>query len=114
MATNTKGAGKAFIEEVLNRRNIEYVTEHRFMGKGRRRFRFDYAILDKKIAIEFEGLESVGVNGKIIPSGHTTKVGYTSDCTKYNLAAINGWIVLRFTALNFEDVGKYLKILIPR
>lgn len=110
---DTKGQGKAYIEEVLHRRNIKYVKEHQFMGK-RRRFRFDYAILDKKIAIEFEGLESVDVRGKVIPSGHTTKVGYTSDCTKYNLAAINGWIVLRFTALNYQDVGKYLSILFPR
>lgn len=109
----TKGEGKLYIEEVLQSRNISYVKEHQFMGK-RRRFRFDYAILDKKIAIEFEGLESVDVKGKKIPSGHTTKVGYTSDCTKYNLAAINGWKVLRFTALNYKDVGKYLSILFPR
>ena len=109
----TKGEGKLYIEDVLQSRNISYVKEHQFMGK-RRRFRFDYAILDKKIAIEFEGLESVDVKGKKIPSGHTTKVGYTSDCTKYNLAAINGWKVLRFTALNYKDVGKYLSILFPR
>lgn len=109
----TKGEGKLYIEEVLQSRNISYVKEHQFMGK-RRRFRFDYAILDKKIAIEFEGLESVDVKGKKIPSGHTTKVGYTSNCTKYNLAAINGWKVLRFTALNYKDVGKYLSILFPR
>lgn len=104
---------KEFIEEVLKRRNIDFVKEHRFMGK-RRRFRFDYAILDKKIAIEYEGLDTVSKSGKPIKSGHTTKVGYTSDCTKYNLAAINGWKVLRFTALNYKDVGKYLSILIPR
>ena len=109
----TIGEGKLFIEEVLKLRKINYVTEYTFMKK-RRRFRFDYAILDKKIAIEFEGLDSIDINGKIIPSGHLTKVGYTSDCEKYNLAAINCWIVLRFTALNYRDVGKYLKILIPR
>lgn len=111
--SSKKGAGKAYIEEILERRNIKYVKEHLFMPK-RRRFRFDYAIIDKKIAIEFEGLESIDLKGKKILSGHLTPVGYTKDCEKYNLAAINGWTVLRFTALNYETVGKYLSILITR
>lgn len=111
--SDKKGAGKDYIEEMLSRRNIPYKKEFLFMPK-RRRFRFDYAIPDKKIAIEFEGLESIDLRGKRIPSGHLTPVGYTKDCEKYNLAAINGWTVLRFTALNYETIGKYLSILFPR
>lgn len=55
-----------------------------------RRFRFDYAIPSKKIAIEQEG--GVWTNGR-----HTRGKGYISDMEKYNLATSMGWRVLRFT-----------------
>jgi len=55
-----------------------------------RRFRFDYAIPSKKIAIEQEG--GAWTNGR-----HTRGKGYISDMEKYNLATSMGWRVLRFT-----------------
>lgn len=57
-----------------------------------RLFRFDFALPHLKIAIEVEG----GVFGRA-KSRHTTGSGYTRDCVKYNLAAAEGWRVLRFT-----------------
>lgn len=65
-----------------------------------RKFRFDWAIPDKKIAIEYEGV-GVAKGGK---SRHTTKIGYATDCEKYNLAVINGWRVLRYTSKNYQQV----------
>lgn len=79
---------------------LELKTEVKVDEK--RRFRFDYAIPEISLAIEYEGLFSK-------KSRHTTKTGYTNDCTKYNLAALNGWRVLRYTAMNWEDVIKDLK-----
>ena len=72
-----------------------YAEEHKFSDK--RRFRFDWAIPQYKVAIEYEGLMSE-------KSGHTTVTGFTKDCEKYNLAQLEGWKVLRYTALNYESV----------
>ena len=58
-----------------------------------RRWRFDFAFPDKKIAVEIEG----GVTNGPHKSRHTTVTGFEGDCEKYNEAAILGWRVLRFT-----------------
>tara|TARA_R110002012_G_scaffold190633_1_gene358215 strand:- start:22279 stop:22692 length:414 start_codon:yes stop_codon:yes gene_type:complete len=81
----------------------KYVQELEFSNT--RQFRFDWAIPDLKIAIEYEGIFSE-------KSGHTTVTGYTKDCIKYNLAAIEGWKVLRYTAKNYEMLGTDLKLLL--
>lgn len=81
----------------------EYVEEHEFHHT--RKFRFDWAIPSLKIAIEYEGVVSK-------KSRHTTLKGYTNDCTKYNIAQSLGWIILRYTALNYEDLNTDLKQLL--
>lgn len=73
----------------------QYVREYVFHSK--RKFRFDWAIPELKLAIEYEGLFSE-------KSGHTTVTGYTKDCEKYNQAALLGWKVLRYTALNYKQL----------
>ena len=88
------------IEQVLKNMNLEYVKELKFSSK--RRFRFDYAIKFYKIAIEIEGVVSK-------KSRHTTITGYSRDCEKYNLAAIEGWRVLRYTILNYSNIETDLK-----
>lgn len=55
-----------------------------------RKWRFDFAYPDLKLAIEVEG--GTWVNGAHTRGGH-----YESDCRKYNRAALLGWRVLRFT-----------------
>lgn len=72
-----------------------YVAEYRFHSV--RRFRFDWAIVDLKIAIEYEGIYSK-------KSRHTTVSGYTGDIEKYNLALTEGWRVLRYTASNYQNI----------
>lgn len=78
----------------------DYVQELQFSNT--RKFRFDWAVPSLKIAIEYEGLMSE-------KSGHTTIHGYTKDCIKYNLAALEGWKVLRYTALNYQEMPTDLK-----
>ncbi|WP_018693560.1 endonuclease domain-containing protein [Algicola sagamiensis] len=69
-----------------------------------RRWRFDFAWPDLKIAVEVEGgTESHGqrrtVQGRIttLKSRHLTPSGFKEDCHKYNQAALLGWRVLRFS-----------------
>jgi very-short-patch-repair endonuclease len=56
-----------------------------------RKWRFDRAWPDRKLAVECEG--AVFTGGR-----HTRGGGFTKDCEKYNAAAILGWRVLRFTS----------------
>ncbi|WP_179022044.1 hypothetical protein [Winogradskyella forsetii] len=72
-----------------------------------RKFRFDWALPSLKVAIEYEGLFSK-------KSGHTTVGGYTKDCEKYNSAQLLGWTVLRYTALNYKNLDRDLKLFIKK
>lgn len=70
---------------------IPFTREYKFSDK--RNYRFDIAIPAAKIAIEYEG--GIYTNG-----AHTRAKGYAKDTRKYNLAALEGWTVLRYTADN--------------
>lgn len=91
-----------FIKEALQKAGIAFETEYYFAKP--RMFRFDIAIPERMIAIEYEGIV-----GK---SRHTTVTGYTRDATKYNIAASKGWRVYRYTALNYRDFEEDLKKII--
>ena len=67
---------------------LDPVQEYRFHPV--RRWRFDFAFPEEKIAVEIEG-------GTFSKSRHTTGIGYEKDCEKYNAATLNGWKVFRFT-----------------
>lgn len=98
---NSKAVG--LMKLLLDIEEIKYVEEYKFCDT--RKFRFDFAIPEKRIAIEFEGLMSK-------KSRHTTVTGYSKDCEKYNLATTLGWRVLRYTILSYgnliKDVQKIL------
>ncbi len=53
-----------------------------------RKWRFDYAWPDKKLALEVEG--GVWTQGR-----HTRGSGFVGDMEKYNAAATMGWRILR-------------------
>ena len=83
------------------------VTEHKFHPI--RRWRFDYAIPEIKLAVEYQGHagfipQRKDKDGNLIPvaSGHSTIKGLTNDCEKMNSAIGHGWRVLTFTALHFS------------
>lgn len=63
--------------------------EYRFDAD--RRWKFDFAWPDWKIAVECEG--GIWTQGR-----HTRALGFEADCSKYNAATVQGWRVLRFTS----------------
>ena len=67
---------------------VECVKEYKFHPK--RRWRFDYAIPEHRIALEVEG--GVWTQGR-----HTRPQGFLGDVEKYNTATLMGWRILRTT-----------------
>lgn len=72
------------------------VDEHRFHPT--RRWRFDFAIPAKFIAIEIDG--GIWTRGR-----HTRGAGMVADMEKLNAAAVLGWRVLRFTPQDLRHGG---------
>lgn len=81
-----------YIREVVinfyKEHGINLVPEYKFLPD--RKFKFDFAIPELMIALEVEG--GIWTGGR-----HTRPVGFKKDMEKYNLAASNGWLVLRTT-----------------
>lgn len=67
---------------------VDCVKEYKFHPT--RRWRFDYAIPEHKIALEVEG--GVWTGGR-----HTSPKGFLGDIEKYNTATLMGWRVFRTT-----------------
>jgi very-short-patch-repair endonuclease len=65
----------------------DWLEEYRFHPT--RKWRFDFAWPAQKVAVEVEG----GVYGR---GRHVRPAGFIADCEKYNTAAHDGWLVLRF------------------
>jgi very-short-patch-repair endonuclease len=68
--------------------------EYRFAPP--RRWRFDVAFPEHRVAVELEG--AVWSGGR-----HTRGVGYVADMAKYNAAVLGGWAILRYTS---DDLKK--------
>lgn len=98
--------------EDLLAKHIKYLSlpaperEYAFI-KGRR-FRADFAWPEQRLLVEVEG--GIWANGR-----HTRGKGYEIDCEKYNLAALNGFTVLRYTpkmvgsGIAVNDIKFYLE-----
>lgn len=74
--------------------NLSPVREHQFCE---RKYRFDFAWPDKKLAVEVEGGTSFG------RSRHSKGEGFERDIAKYNRAARDGWVVLRYSTRMVTD-----------
>lgn len=61
-----------------------------------RKWRYDLAWIDKKIAVEVEG-------GVYIQGRHTRGAGVEGDCDKYNAATRLGWQVYRYTSKKIKS-----------
>ena len=70
------------------------VTEYRFHPT--RKWRFDYAYPELKIAIEQEG--GVWIQGR-----HNRATGFLKDIEKYNEASLLGWRIIRITPQMITD-----------
>lgn len=64
----------------------EVIKEHRFHSK--RQWRFDYAIVELRIALEKQG-------GLFIQGRHSRGAGYVNDMDKFNEAQLLGWRVFQ-------------------
>jgi very-short-patch-repair endonuclease len=78
--------------------------EYRFHSE--RKWRFDYALPEQRIAVEVEG--GTWQNGR-----HNRAKGYAKDAEKYNEAQGLGWTVFRFSDVMIRDgqeaMDAYLK-----
>ncbi len=72
----------------LHAAGLRPTREYRFAPP--RRFRFDFAWPSLRIAMEIDG--GIWTRGR-----HTRGAGVERDMEKLNLAAVNGWRVLRFS-----------------
>lgn len=105
----TEAPEVAKMETWLKYSGIEYIKEYKFHPK--RKWRADFYLPQLNILAEYEGLNSE-------KSGHTTLVGYSLNCEKYNAAALMGFKVLRYTTINyrefFRDVEHLMKVQIKQ
>ena len=69
-------------------KGVEVVKEFKFHPV--RKWRFDYAFPEYKVAVEVDG--GVWTGGR-----HINPAGYINDMEKLNTAASMGWLVLRIT-----------------
>lgn len=90
----------SYLEKVFDsyakKNRIELVAEYKFHPT--RKWRFDFANVSEKIAIEIEG-------GIYSQGRHTRGSGFRNDTIKYNQATILGWRVLRYCSI--KDIVDY-------
>jgi len=80
----------------------EPVTEYQFHLE--RKWRFDIAFVEQKVALEIEGgLFRGGRGGGNAIGAHTSGVGVLRDMEKYNEAVVMGWRVVRVTPRQISD-----------
>lgn len=103
-----KKSGRADLESIMDlhlraAKVPEYVREHQFHAT--RMWRFDFAWLEHKVALEVEGLTNPQQKSR-----HTTNKGYTEDARKYNSATLLGWRVFRVTGAMVKS-GEALQLI---
>jgi very-short-patch-repair endonuclease len=97
-----RSAAEEVLEIQLKAANlIGFVREHRFHPV--RKWRFDFAHLGHKLAVEIEGFAPGGKAGR-----HQRIGGFTADAEKYAEAAILGWRLIRVTTRQVRS-GEALK-----
>jgi very-short-patch-repair endonuclease len=72
--------------------------EREYVFAPPRRWRFDFAWPERKLAVEVEGGMWAKGGGR-----HQRGKGFEADCEKYNAAALAGWMVLRVTEKHVHD-----------
>lgn len=89
------------VRHMLNHNRFpDPVAEYRFHPI--RKWRFDFAYVNQKIAIECEG--GIWNGGR-----HSRGVGLTQDCEKYNCATLMDWKVLRYTTNTIYNIPDDLR-----
>ena len=87
------GMSKSKLEDELSQQlkllNV-MKPEREYRFSNARRFRFDFAWPEEKVACEVQG--GVWVGGR-----HNRGKGYENDCDKLNLSQLEGWLLLYVT-----------------
>jgi len=83
---------------VLNKRYPGCVKEHYFHPS--RKWRFDFAWPELKIALEIEG-------GGWVYGRHNRPQGHENDCEKYSEAAVLGWRIIHCTPAQCKNGFMY-------
>lgn len=83
-----------FLHQIAALRLPEPVPEHRFTEH--RNWRFDWAYLDQRIAIEYQG-GNFGYNGTG-RGGHASVAGLARDYEKITAASLHGWMLILIDA----------------
>lgn len=94
--------------------STEVVVEHKFHPS--RKWKFDFAHVTTKVAIEIEGGTGWRMKGKAkgARGRHVSPEGFAEDCEKYNAATALGWKVFRLTAAmvnatELEKISAFIK-----
>lgn len=87
------------------------VREHKFHPE--RKWRFDFAWPEIKLAVEIDGGT---FGGEKMLGNHAVGKRYQQDCIKQNAALLNGWVVLRADRemVNTDEFGQTVKLMILR
>ena len=89
----------SFEKTINNLKLLGWDIALEFKFAPNRKFRADFKISKQNlnILIEYEGIIASKAR-------HTSIIGYNNDCEKYNLANKLGYIFLRYTALNYQNL----------
>ncbi len=82
-----KSIGEIEMQILLKSERLRFEQDYKFHPT--RKWRFDFALHQDKIAVEVEG-------GIFTQGRHTRGNGYIGDMQKYNAAVCLGWRVLRY------------------
>jgi len=82
---------------------LNAIPEYKFHPK--RKWRFDWCILEHRIAIEIEG----GVWSK---GRHTRGSGFVKDMEKYNTATALGWKVIRIVPNDYTNALYFIALIL--
>jgi very-short-patch-repair endonuclease len=81
---------------MLDLNDLSPVTEYQFATSIQRRWRFDVALLEPRIAIELDG------GTWTMQPSHSGGAGHMRDCEKRNAALTLGWRVLTYNGVMVE------------
>lgn len=90
-----KNEATLLFKGLLDDLKIKYVMEYTFDTQFNRRFRFDFAVLHRKVGFEIDG--ATWTNGR-----HTRGKGFSQDCLKQFIAHSQGWTVYRIPTCWFS------------
>lgn len=98
---------KKMLRQMSDNLSVDYFvdTEYEFMYS--RKWAFDYAIVELKIAIEYDGY----VFDPKKKGGHQTPGGMANDMEKRNEGQIRGWLIILATQKTIDN-GTFIKQLL--